>query len=273
MARGTWANGVDDALDAVAELSAGPRASLALELAEHAIERIEEASNEIDDSSGHCGDLIGRALAIHGEAARTARPEPVQLAGALFEREMTGDSEAFAGAARAYADVLGDEGLAEYRRLADEAYAKLSSLSARGKEIPFHEHRLIGVLDFFAERDGDVEARIALRAKDLSSTWAYLRLAEFCRNQGRDADALRWAEEGLWRFEDARPEERLVDLAVELLAREGRTNEAEAHLWRAFEKSPTETLYRKLRALGGEGVRQRAEALLRARAEKEKATK
>ena len=39
-----WANRVDDALDALAELSSGPRASLVLELAEHAIDRIEEAS-------------------------------------------------------------------------------------------------------------------------------------------------------------------------------------------------------------------------------------
>src|SRR5208337_4543600 len=268
-----WANRVDDALDALAELSSGPRASLALELAEHAVERIEEASNEIDDSSGHCGDLIGRAVAIHGDAARAVRPEPAQLARALFERETTGDSVAFAGAVKAYADVLGDEGLAEYRRLADEAYAKLPALVARGEGIPFDDHRLIGILDFFAERDGDVEARIALRAKDLSSTWAYLRLAEFCRNQGRDADALRWAEEGLWRFEDGGLDERLVDLAVDLLTEAGRTNEAEAHLWRAFEKSPTEPLYRKLRALGGEAARQRAEAFLRARMAKEKATK
>ncbi|HKN26997.1 MAG TPA: SWIM zinc finger family protein [Roseiarcus sp.] len=268
-----WANRVDDALDAVADLSSGPRASLALELAEHAIERIEEASNEIDDSSGHCGDLIGRAVAIHGDAARTARLIPAPLARALFEREMTGDSDAFAGAVKAYADVLGDEGLAEYRRLADEAYAKLPALNAGGGEIPFNDHRLVGILDFFAERDGDVEARIALRAKNLSSTWAYLKLAEFCRTQGRDADALRWAEEGLWRFEDARPDERLVDLAVELLTKTGRTNEAEAHLWRAFEKSPTEQLYRKLRAVGGEAGSKRAEAFLRARTEKEKATK
>ena len=170
-----WVQRVDDALDAIAELSSGPRASLALELAGHATERIEEALNEIDDFSGHCGELVGRAVAIHGDAARTARPDPVYLAGALFERETTGDSDAFAGAARAYADVLGEEGLAEYRRLADEAYAKLPTRAGRGGETPFDDHRLAGILDFFAERDGDLEARIALRAKNLSSTWAYLR--------------------------------------------------------------------------------------------------
>ena len=71
-----WAKGVDDALDAVAELASGPRASLALELAEHAIERIEETLNEIDNSRGHCGGLIDRAVAIHVEAARAAKPEP-----------------------------------------------------------------------------------------------------------------------------------------------------------------------------------------------------
>ena len=57
-----------------------------------------------------------------------------------------------------------------------------------------------------------------------------------------------------------------------MLTEAGRTAEAEAHLWRAFEKSPTEQLYRKLRALGGETARQPAEAILRAGMAKEKAT-
>ena len=54
----------------------------------------------------------------------------------------------------------------------------------------------MGILDFFAERDGDVEARIALRMRDLSSPWDYLQLAEFCLSQGRQDEALRRAEEG-----------------------------------------------------------------------------
>ena len=55
----------------------------------------------------------------------------------------------------------------------------------------------------------------------------------------RDQEALRLAEEGLWLFEDGRPDERLVFFAVDLLSQAGRNTDAEAQLWRAFEKAPS----------------------------------
>ena len=101
------------------------------------------------------------------------------------------------------------QGLAEYRRLASEAWAKLPPITGEARER--HESagdygQLMRIMDIFAERDGDVESRIALRAKNLSSTWSYLQLVEFCREHGRQEEALRWAEEGLWVFEDDRSE-------------------------------------------------------------------
>jgi len=117
-----------------------------------------------------------------------------------------------------------------------------------------------------------VEARIALRAKDLSSPWSYLQLAEFCRAQGRDEEALRRAEEGLWVFEDGRPDERLAFFAVDLLSKAGRKSDAEAHLWRTFEKAPSVELYARLRKLGGEAAHERAIAFLEARLAEETRT-
>jgi tetratricopeptide (TPR) repeat protein len=98
----------------------------------------------------------------------------------------------------------------------------------------------------------------ALRAKDLSSQWQYLQLAEFCGAQGHDEEALRRAEEGLWLFEDERPDERLVFLTAELLVKAGRKKDAEARLWRAFEKSPSLALHAQLRKLGGKAAGVRA---------------
>ena len=129
------------------------------------------------------------------------------------------------------------------------------------------------MLDFFAERDGDVEARIAIRTKDLSSPWNYLQLAEFCRANGRATEALRWAEEGLWVFEDGRPDERLVVFTVDLLIAAGRGKDAEALLWRAFEKAPRLDLYKRLLALGTDAVRERAMGFLQQRLAKEAATR
>jgi uncharacterized Zn finger protein len=263
-----WADGVNEALDAIEQLASGSRAALALKLAERAIERIAGANESIDDSDGHCGALLNRARDIHLAAASVVRPEPMQLARNLFAREMHDDYEIFHNAVAVYADVLGEQGQAEYRRLAVAAWDKLPSRSGKVRA----EHGDVGrydllkdVLDFFAERDGDVDARIALRAKDLSSPWSYLQLAEFCLSQGRKEEALRIAEEGLWLFEDGRPDERLLFFAVKLLCKASRKANAEAHLWRAFQKAPSHELYKQLIKLGGNAAAERAIAFLEAR--------
>jgi uncharacterized Zn finger protein len=247
-----WAADVEAALDAIGDLVPGKHAVLAIELAEHAITRIEKAIEEIDDSDGHCGALLTHAQEIHLAACRGAMPEPISLAGDLFVREMEGDYDTFIDAAAHYADVLGEEGLAEYRRLAIAAWEELPPQAGGNRkryEYSLGYHRLASILDFFAARDSDVEARIAIRAKDLSSPWNYLQLAEFCLAQNREEEALHYAEEGLWIFEDAPPDERLVFFAVDLMLEAGRKADATLQLWRAFERAPTMESYRRLRKL------------------------
>ena len=249
---GGWAAGVDEALDALEALDS-KRDRLVLELAEHAIDRIETAIESIDDSNGQCGDLLERARDIHIRAARSARPNPIALARDLFERE-TGDGYGtFDGAAWLYADALGEAGLAEYRRLATEAWEKLPPLSARSRKKAEGDYAgLSGILDRFAARDNDVEARIALRAKDLSSPWKYFELAEFCLKHKSADEALRWAEEGLWAFEDGPSDARLVLFAADLLVKADRAAEAEVLLRRTFERSPDFNVYLRWRDAGGE---------------------
>lgn len=262
---GDWAAGVDGVLDAIAALAKGGRGGLALKLTDHAFSKIETAIQSMDDSNGHGGGLLHRLGEIHLAAASTAKPDPVNLARELFGREMEGDYDTFHGAAATYADVLGTAGLAEYRRLAAAAWEKLPPRrQARGGGVGYDADygRLKGMLDFFAECDGDIDRRIALRRKDLSSPWNYLELAEFCLSEGREQEALAHAEEGLWIFEDGRPDERLVGFTVKLLVKRKRKADAEALLWRAFAKAPSLELYRKLRLIGGTAARDRAIALL-----------
>jgi uncharacterized Zn finger protein len=264
-----WHHEVDAALAAVADIATGPRAGLALELIDHAIECIGGVFESIDDSDGHLGSLLARASEIHLEAARAARPEPVGLARHLFKREMEDDFDIFSGAVTDYADVLGEQGLAEYRRLATAAWEDLTTGRRRkdGNDRFGSRLQLTPILDFFAERDGDVETRIALRAKDLSSQWGYLQLAEFCLSQGRREEALKRAEEGLWLFEDDRSDERLLFFTVELLIQLDRKADAETYLWRAFEKAPGFAIYKELRRNGGEAAAERALAFLQSRAD------
>ncbi|MFA7429628.1 MAG: DUF6880 family protein [Rhodospirillaceae bacterium] len=263
-----WANGVDAILDRIAELVADGRGTVALRLIDHAFDRIEAALNEIDDSSGHAGGLLERAHDIHLAACRATRPDAATLAGDLFACEVEGNWDTFHNSATLYADVLGEPGLAEFRRLATAAWEKIPPLVGKDKtkdDYSTGRMRLATMMDAFAERDGDIEARIAIRARTLTSPWHYLDLARFCLSQGREAEALRRAQEGLWLFEDGPPDERLVTFAADLALRSGQTAEAEALLWRAFERQPSLGLYQHLRQHGGEAARDRAIAALRAR--------
>jgi uncharacterized Zn finger protein len=265
-----WAKGVNEALDILADMAPGPQAARVRALAEHAMGRIEKAMESIDDSDGHGGALLSRTRDIHQAACAAAAPEPVALARYLFGRETREIYDTFSGAAGLYEDVLGEQGLAEYRRLAEAAWRKLSTRT--GGKTPamdddeWEPDRLMAILDFFAEREGDIDARIALRARDLSSPWRYRQLAQFCLDQGREDEALRRAEEGLWVFEDKGPDERLTLFVADLLSRKGRKEEAAAHLWRIFEKRPSLDLYQRLVKLAGPAARERAIGFLEGQA-------
>jgi len=263
-----WADGVRSALDAVAAFAQDGQAALALNLSEHAIDRLEGVMGSIDDSDGHCGGLLEHARDIHLAAAMVVRPDPVELARNLFTRETESDYDTFNGAADHYEDMLGEAGLAEYRRLAAAAWEKLPSRAGKvrsNNEPQGDYHTLMHILDFFAERDGDTETRIALRTKDLTSPWDYLQLAEFCLVQGRKDEALRRAEEGLWLFEDDKLDERLVLFTAKLMLKAGRKGDTQALLRRAFEKSPSFELYKQLVKLGGNAARESAVKLLEVR--------
>lgn len=261
-----WADGVNAVLDMLADIASGPRAELALEIASNAIARIEHAILEIDDSDGHGSMLLNRAQQIHLEACRAAKPDPETLARDLFRREMSEEFEAFEDAAIQYEEVLGEKGLAEYRRLAQETNSKLSSpKGARpdDEELVVNEYRLTGILDYFAERDGDFEIRVKLRRKNLTSSWDHLRLAEFYLAHDCEEEALRQAEEALWLFEDNDPDERLVGFTADLLIKKNRKEEAEAYLWQAFRKAPSMNLYTRLQVLGGKAASKKALSQLR----------
>ncbi|UFZ05190.1 acyltransferase [Bradyrhizobium ontarionense] len=256
---GNWASGVDDVLETIEALVPAGRGALALKLVERAIDRIMQALPHVDDSDGEGSDLLGRAAGIHLSAAEQSRPEPVQFAKHLFAREMAEEVACLGGALDTYAAVLGEPGLAAYRAAAERAWRKLPALTPRSREQPANYSQLMEIMDFFAARDGDLDARIALRARDLSTPHSYRRLAEFCLASGRKDLALRYAEEGLWTFEDDdRQDDRLVRFVVDLLLQDGRKADAEAHLWRVFGKDPDLGLYELLCKVGGETVKQRA---------------
>jgi tetratricopeptide (TPR) repeat protein len=264
-----WAEGVSDAINALDDLAAGGHAGLVLKLAEHAIARIESAVAAIDDSDGDGGALLERVRDLHMAACIAARPDPVKLARYLFEREVRHPYDTFYGSAGLYEEALGEAGLAEFRSLAEAAWSKLPARMGRKKatadDLDSERLRLLEILDGFAERAGNVEVRIALRARDLSSPWRYQQLAQFCLDEGRPDEALKHAEEGMWIFEDEGLDGGLAIFVYELLSKKGRSDEAVALLWRLFEAEASLDLYQRLAELEGKSAFGRAVSFLKGR--------
>jgi uncharacterized Zn finger protein len=258
---GAYAEEIASVIEPLRTLARSGRARPALELAEHLLEAIEEGMGEADDSEGEIYDVGLQAVALHLELCRVVRPDPVELAGTLFELQMDGVTDLFTDADETYAEVLGLDGLAEFHRQAREAWTALPA--AKRNQYDGRRSVLKSILDRAAERAGDVDARIALRQAELAEPAAYREIADICLAAGRQEEALRWIEEGLWCFED-RPDEPLQRSAADLMARAGRRADAEALLWRVFERRPTLATYAELAALAGaQSPGARAAAFLR----------
>ena len=120
------------------------------------------------------------------------------LAKRLFEWELGGDYDTFFDALNTYADVLGNNGLAEYDRLAKEEWAGVPALGPGREDMPRYNgkrERLTCMMEALAYRSGDVEGLVAIKSKDLSNSLAYLEIAQIYKQAG-DEKALEWAEEG-----------------------------------------------------------------------------
>lgn len=272
-AAGAWTRGVLDVLDQVEALLPAGQAALALELVDDLFARLEQALQSVDDSDGGGGEIRARAAAIHLAACRAVRPEPQALARELFARELHEGWGSFDGASEHYAELLGAEGAALYRALAQEAWDKrphgprrIGGLVVMG-QADVQRHVVFRILDRFAERDGDVDRRVALRAADLTHAHDHLRLAQFCLAEGRETQALRVAEDGAWLHDDASGEPLQHFLAERYLAT-GRREDAIAVLWRAFERRPSAELFKAMAAMDAPGkaaLADRAVALIEAR--------
>ena len=243
-----WAARAGEVIDSIGGFLAEGAAKPVIELVDRLMNRLEQAMERIDDSDGWVGGLLTRAAELHLSACRMSGPDPVLLARELYSRELDGDF-GFENAIEAYSDVLGEAGQIEMGRLAAEAWAKIPPLRRRKGAVDddgwFVRSRLAAILDFLAEKQKDLDARIAIRCKDLSQPADFLALAQFCDEHGRSPDAVKWVEEALFVFEDEL-DERLAIFAAELFSRHKRMADAGGLLWRTFERRPSEALHRQI---------------------------
>jgi hypothetical protein len=183
-----YAHGIGEVVDRIAALLDQDHAEAVIELAEHAVRRVEEAIGWTDDSDGELGGLLEQLGGLHHQACLQARPDAQKLATRLLELELGTEYDTFRGAAAAYADVLGAEGLAAYRRLAAAAWARVPPLGPDGSSSLRYQSqrfRVTYLMEALAELSGDVDERVEVLRRDRSSAYQYLRIAEAYREAGR----------------------------------------------------------------------------------------
>jgi hypothetical protein len=248
---GAWARGVHQVTESIRALLEAGHAEEVIGITEYALGRADATMSRIDDSSGWFSQVLMDLEVLHHAACEAVRPDPVALARRLFAMEVDTEWDILIDSAKRYADLLGDEGLAEMRRLADERWAQLPPADpdrGRSSERRFHLTRMMETL---AEVAGDVDARVEVMARDLSYPYHYVQIAEVLTEADRADDALAWAERGLAAFEGTdhhmRGDPRLDDVVLAGWRDRGRMAEAVELVWKRFAEMPTLASYQRLK--------------------------
>lgn len=242
-----YTRNIDTVVDQVKDYLKNGHAKEVIRIVEYFLKQVEEAIGSADDSDGGMGMVLEDLQEIHLEACRLERPEPCELAKRLFEWEIGGEYDIFYDAVLTYSDVLGEDGIAVYRKLAEEKWKSIAPLKPGDSEDyrsdRFHITRIMEAL---AEQAGDLNVLVAVKTKDLSSAYHFLEIAELLKNSGDESGALEWAEKGVLTFPE-RTDARLRDFLANEYHKRKRHNEAMDLMWKGFYESPDLERYKKLR--------------------------
>jgi hypothetical protein len=246
-ASSAWARDASPVVDALADaVAAGPSAEL-VPLLERAAGHLVKVILRADDSDGLIGDLARRVLDLHQTACTTGVTDPTALARWMV-RFTFDDQDFFVVDPVAYADALGERGLAAYRK-------EVAKRSAPAEITPLRRD-LWGPFPSFAARyaaerlaviDGDTDRLIELLGGDLTSPHQFTRVAEAMVELERPEAALAWARRGIaetsgWQVA------KLYDLAANLLTERNDSGAVLALRREQHQRIPSSSTYALLQA-------------------------
>lgn len=245
-----WAREVEEVVDALGELCDAGHPQAAALLAEYAYHRADEAVGYVDDSAGHLSWIAQRLAELHHRACVEHAPDPVALAGRLVPLELSSTLDGFRRAAATYADVIGPDGLAEYRRLVEPRWYELrSQTGGRSLQLFTVREAMVGL----AMATDDPDALIAVYQDGGLGADAYLEIARMLVTAGRAEEAATWARDGLAAVA-SRPWQAapLREFLARLLRGRGEPSAAVELYWDAFVRSPSLSAYRDLLEQAGD---------------------
>ena len=241
-----YAAKVEAAIDAVEDMFRCGQAVGVIDLCEDGMRWLSTAIEGVDDSDGYMTMLMERLQDLHLRACIEAKPAAVALARKLFQAEMSSNFGEWSDAAEKYADVLGEEGLAAYRSLAEAAWAKVPAKTERSGDYGKESHYAITrIMKALARQSGNVEELVAVLERDLSNAYAYLQIAGIYREAGARDQALIWAERGMKAmpgYEGAG----LRQFVAEEYRHSDRHADALRIVWIEFRDSPSLVSYKRL---------------------------
>jgi len=239
-----WASGVFEVLDGFGDLLAVGHGGAVIELTEYAHQRAGGAIEYLDDSAGWLTEIERQLTRLHLEACEEVRPDPVALARRLADLELTSQLDGFHRAAITYADLLGEEGIGEYRRIVESAGDTVDSDTDTfdGRRFAVDQAR-IGV----AIAGGDPNELIALRGDGLRSPRDVLEIADMLTSVGRTDEAVEWSERGLRELATRTFQlSELRDFLAGIYRTQGREFDAVVLYWEGFLAAPSVSSYRRL---------------------------
>ncbi|MEZ5373433.1 MAG: hypothetical protein R2704_11985 [Microthrixaceae bacterium] len=252
-ASSAWARDADPVVDLLAEEVADHPSPQLIALLQRAAGHLVKVIMRADDSNGMIGDLCRRVLDLHRQACESGVADRKNLARWMVKFTFK-DQDFFVVDPVEYADALGDEGLAAYRR----AVAKASDGGSAGDPAAplgglyggFPSYAAKYAAERLAVLDRDVDRLVALLGGDLSSPHQFQRVAEAFVELGEPDEALGWVRRGIaetsgWQVS------KLYDLAADLLADANAPDDVVEFRRHHHQRMPSSSTYARLKDAAG----------------------
>ena len=239
-----WAAGVDEVIDALEDLCDAGAHDAVARLAEHALRRADESMGYVDDSDGWLSGFSSRLAELHLRACESGKPDPMELAERLVQLELTSELDGFYRSAAAYAEVLGESGLAAFRERLEPHRKRIGTEADDWSGNAFSVRQaMVG----WALGTGDPDALIEAHRRDRVLPGDALEIAQALDRAGRGDEAVAWARRGIadwgsrpWQVGDLR------EFLARKLRERGNESAAVELFWQAFVSGPSLAAYRRL---------------------------